>query len=301
MRKIINLGADTGLVDRSENTTRFYRDIRHYKTLTRDEEVKWFTIMRNPSLTQAERDYARDFIIKSNQRLVIAAAKNYSTTDTLMDFTNEANFGLMEAVNDFNPNLGNKFASFALWYIKRAINAYRNGDSQVVKRPNITKTFHVMSKAKNDFLQKNERMPTSDELFNIINDKYKKNIRDKNDLNDIHYSSIDKSSDDDDESDIGTITEYNVCSASCNGYEYTEKKEYDEKLVNSMLKSLGDREQTIVRMLFGLYDDGHGFKREYELSEIAKKVGLTTERVRQLKDSSLKKLKKAYIAKINKM
>lgn len=301
MKKIINLGADTGLVDRSENTTRFYKDIRHYKTLTREEEVEWFTRMRDPSLTQAERDYAREFIIKSNQRLVIAAAKNYSTTETLMDFTNEANFGLMEAIEDFNPNLGNKFISFAMWYIKRAINAYRNGDCQVVKRPNITKTFHVMSKAQNDFLQDNERMPTSEELFNIINDKYKKNIRDKNDLNDIHYSSIDRTADDDDDASIGTITEYNVASASCNGYEYTEKKEYDEKLVNSLLKTLGDREQTIVKMLFGLYDDGKGLKREYELSEIAEKVGLTKERVRQLRDSSLKALKKAYIAKINRL
>lgn len=301
MKKIINLGRDTVLVDRNENTTRFYKDIRHYKPLTREEEIEWFTRMRNPSLTQAERDYAREFIINSNQRLVVAAAKSYSTTETLMDYTNEANLGLMEAVEAFNPNLGNKFVSFAMWYIKRAINAYRNGACQFVKRPNITKTFHVMSRAQNDFAQENERMPTSEELFNILNDKYKKNIKDKNDLTSVHYTSIDVIDDDDNEVAPSTITEYNVTSASCNGYECLEKKEYDEQLVNSLFKTLGDREQMIIKMLFGLYDDGTGFKREYEISEISQKIGLTKERVRQLKDSSLKALKKAYITRINKL
>ena len=94
---VINLKADTGLVDRSENTTRFYKDIKRFQPFTREEEVKWFTILKEG--TPSERKHAREYIINCNQRLVIAAAKNYANTNNLTDYINEANFGLIKAVD----------------------------------------------------------------------------------------------------------------------------------------------------------------------------------------------------------
>ena len=102
MGLVINLKADTGLVDRSENTTRFLKDVKDFPTLTREEEIEWFTKYKHG--TKEEKEIARDYIMLCNQRMIIAAAKKWAKTDTLMDYVNEANFGLNEAIEKFDPS-----------------------------------------------------------------------------------------------------------------------------------------------------------------------------------------------------
>lgn len=314
MGYVINLKADTGLVDRSENTTRFYKDIKDYKPFEKDEEVLWFTKLKEArdkkeklekscdkrSYAQACREYdkIREHIILCNQRLVISAAKNYSTTDTLTDYINEINFGLCEAIDKYDVTKGVKFASYAMWYIIRAINAYKYGDCEMVQKTNLYKTFHVMAKARNKFIQDNEREPSTDELLEILNKVYGKDIKDKNDLLDVNYSSIDAESTDEDDNYTGTdIAIYNRASASYNSYEKTETKEFNSNLISSLLTALKPRERTIIKMRFGLCDDD-GLHREYELNEIAEKLGLTSERIRQLELSAMDALKKEYKKRI---
>lgn len=288
---VINLKAETGLVDRSENTTRFYKDIKGFETFSREDEVKWFTMLHEG--TPQEKKYAREHIIMCNQRLVVAAAKNYANTENLTDYINEANFGLIEAIDRFDINRGTKFASYAMWFILRAINTFKYDTLQMVKRPNYSKTFHVIAKAKNDFIQSNERNPSDDELLEIINDKYGKDIKDKNDLMDVYFPSIDVESNDDDDADIGVTTDYNRTSASFNDGEKETSKQDNSKLVDSLLNILKPREREIIKMRFGLGDD-NGLKREYELIEIADKMKLTPERVRQLESSAIQKLREEY-------
>ena len=299
MGLVINLKADTGLVDRTENTTRFYNDIKDYPTFTREEEVAWFTQLHHGK-TQEERDYARIYIMLCNQRKVVAAAKKWATTATLMDYVNEANFGLDEAISSFDVSVGTKFASYAMWYILRAINNYNNGDNQLVKKTNLSKTFHVISKATNDFLQEFERTPTADELLEIINTKYKKDITDKNDLIQTHYASIDLGEANEDENyPSGDMADYNRASASYNEYEKKANEEFNQKLVSSLMNKLSPREKEIIKMRFGLSDD-NGLKREYEREEIGQKLGLTAERVRQLEAEAMDKMKKEYTSRIGK-
>ena len=231
-----------------------------------------------------------------NQRLVIAAAKKWAKTDTLMDYVNEANFGLMEAIEKFDTSFDVKFASYAMWFIKRAINKYICGDLQVVKRPNYSKTFHVISKATNDFLQKNERTPTPDELFEIVTINYGKDIKDKNDILDLKVSYVDESSNDEDESpNYGDMAAYNRASASYNDYEEEETNDFNKKLVSSLLSKLSPRKQQIIKMRFGMYEGDNGLKREYEREEIGQILGLTSERVRQLELSAMEDLKSEYL------
>lgn len=299
MGLVINLKADTGLVDRTENTSRFYNDIKDYPTFTREEEVAWFTQLHHGK-TKEERDYARTYIMLCNQRMVVAAAKKWATTDTLMDYVNEANFGLDEAIDSFDVSVGTKFASYAMWYILRAINNYNNGDNQLVKKTNLSKTFHVVSKATNDFLQEFERTPTADELLEIINTKYKKDITDKNDLIQTHYTSIDLGEANEDENyPSGDMADYNRASASYNEYENKANEEFNQKLVSSLMNKLSPREKEIIKMRFGLSDD-NGLKREYEREEIGQKLGLTAERVRQLEAEAMDKMKKEYTSRIGK-
>lgn len=301
MGLVINLKADTGIVDRSENTTRFYKDIVVYPTLTREEEVEWFNRMHNGA-TEEERTFAKEYIILCNQRLVIAAAKKWAKTDTLMDFVNEANIGLNEAIEKFDETKDVKFASYAMWFILRAMNTYNNGDCQIVKKTNFSKTFHVISKATNDFIQKNERNPTPEELLDVINDKYKKDIKDKADLIPTHYASIDLGDSNDDENyPSGDIVDYNRASASYNDYEDVEKEDFNKRLVSSMLNKLSPRKQQIIKMRFGMYEETKGLRREYEREEIAEKLGLTSERVRQLENEAMEEIRMEYSSRIGKL
>lgn len=300
MSLVINLKADTGLVDRSENTTRFLKDVKDFPTLTREEEIEWFTKYKHG--TKEEKEIARDYIMLCNQRMIIAAAKKWAKTDTLMDYVNEANFGLLEAMDRFDTTHNVKFASYAMWFIKRAINKYICGDLQVVKRPNYSKTFHVLSKATNDFLQKNERTPSPDELFDIVTVKYGKDIKDKNDILDLKVSYVDESANDEDESpNYGDVAAYNRASASYNEYEEKEEEEFNKKVVSSLLSKLSPRKQQIIKMRFGMYEGDNGLRREYEREEIGQIIGLTSERVRQLELEAMDEMKAEYLKKIKKL
>lgn len=294
---VINLKAETGLVDRSENTTRFYKDIKGYKPLTREEEIEWFTKLKEGS--PSEKKKAREHLILCNQRLVIAAAKNYATTETLTDYINEANFGLFEAIDKFDITKGTKFASYAMWFILRAINKYKYDTSQMISKTNYSKTFHVMSKLKNKFIQENEREATNDELLLIMKEMYpNKDIKDKNDLLDMRIESIDAETDDDDS--FHEVADYNRVTASYNESERNAQSDFNKTLVSSLLNILTPREQEIIKMRFGMYSD-NGLCREFELIEIGEKLGLTSERVRQLEISALKKLKDEYANRVSKM
>lgn len=300
MSLVINLKADTGLVDRSENTTRFLKDVKDFPTLTREEEIEWFTKYKHG--TKEEKEIARNYIMLCNQRMIIAAAKKWAKTDTLMDYVNEANFGLLEAMDRFDTTHNVKFASYAMWFIKRAINKYICGDLQVVKRPNYSKTFHVLSKATNDFLQKNERTPSPDELFDIVTVKYGKDIKDKNDILDLKVSYVDESANDEDESpNYGDVAAYNRASASYNEYEEKEEEEFNKKVVSSLLSKLSPRKQQIIKMRFGMYEGDNGLRREYEREEIGQIIGLTSERVRQLELEAMDEMKAEYLRKIKKL
>lgn len=299
MGLVINLKADTGLVDRSENTTRFLKEIKDYPTFTREEEIFWFHRLHHG--TEEERKFARDYIMICNQRMVVAAAKKWASTDTLMDYVDEANFGLNEAIDCFDVSVGTKFASYAMWYILRAINNYNNGDKQLVRKTNMSKTFHVISKATNDFLQEFERTPTADELLEIINEKYNKDIINKNDLIPTHYASIDIDDVNDSENyQKGDMADFNRASAAYNECESHANDEFNKALVSSLLDKLSPRKKEIIKMRFGLYED-NGLKREYEREEVGQKLGLTAERVRQLESEAMDDMKKEYISRASKL
>lgn len=288
MGLIINFAAETGIVGRSENTTRYYEDIRKYETMTQEEEVEWFRKMKYGK-TKAEREAARNHIICCNQRLVVAAAKKYSNIDTLMDFTSEANIGLIKAVEKFDETRGVKFASFALWYIKRSINECME-EQQIVRRTNYSKTFHVVAKARNSFLQENERFPSNQELMEFLNEKYNKGIKDPHDLCDINTTRIDISNDDD-ETYASDINVFNRVSASQNDCEVDTNDTYNKEFIKLLMEPLNKNERRVINLMFGLEDT---LKGECKSSDIADNIGLTKERVRQLKKSALVKMRKEY-------
>ena len=312
MALVVNLKqTDTGLVCRSENTKRFYNDIRKYRVPGKDEEIKMFAEFNKYRglLNTAKENHdiegikvyepkmikARGKIISANQRLCVAAAKNWASTDTLLDYVNEANIGLAEAVDRFDHTRGVKFASYAMWYVKRAIEEYHHNIKPIVHKTNNSKTWSIVSKASSEFMQDNERNPSEEELLEIVNSKLKKGIKDKNDLLSLHMTMVDDYTPSDEESTVGfsDLMDYNRASSSDNEYEAKSEDDFQKAMVSSLLNVLTPREKKVIQMRFGLIEVD-GIKREFELSEVAMELGLTSERIRQMENTILAKLKREY-------
>lgn len=273
--------------ERTETLKRYYDDIRRYEVMTKDEEIKYFKLYKNG--TPKEKEHAYNMIINSNQRFVIGVAKRYATDDNILDLIEEGNVGLIEAFHKYDVSLGHKFISYAVHYIRRAINSYLVNYNEVIHRSNNNKVYHLASKARNIFVQRNLRQPTSEELLEVLNNEFNANLKNENDLNDMNIMSIDVNYDSDTEIHGDDYSIYNEYTSQTNEYKKDIESDFNKFMVNKIINILSEKEQKILRLSFGI-----GYDREYEMCEVGKIVGLTPERVRQLKNQALNKLKKAY-------
>ena len=293
---VVNLKSPTtDYFERTETLTRYYEDIRKYDVMSEEKEVEMFNLFKNGN--KQEQEYARNFIINANQRFVVAMAKRFATNENILDLISEGNIGLIEAMKDFDITKGNKFITFAVWYVRRAINNYCINYGNLVKKTNLSKTYHIIAQATNKFIQTEYRQPTLEELLEIVNKEHKADIKSIEDIIDTKISSIDEGfNSEDDDAAFGEMSLYNSYSSSFNEYEKISNDDFNNKLISSMFGNLPEREKTIIKMVFGI-----GYYREYELQEIAEELGLTTERVRQIKNSVLKEIKEKYKNVMNDM
>lgn len=274
--------------ERTETLSMYYDDIRRYDVLSKEEEIELFRKIKYGTPSEAAK--ARDIIVASNQRFVVAIAKRFGNDDNLLDYINEGNIGLMEAIDAYDLETNNKFISLAVWYIRRAIGMYSINYGSIVKKTNISKTYHTVSKAVSAFIQKEYRQPTLEELADILKNDYGVEINNLRDIMDTVSVSIDANFNNDDEDNFdGTLLDFNSVSAATNSYEKNVQNDFNSLLTTNLLDKLKPVEQQIIKLSFGI-----GYDREYQMSEISEKVNLTTERVRQLKANALLKLKKEY-------
>lgn len=286
---IVNIGLNNSKITRTENATRYFKEISKYPTMSKEDEIEWFGKLHNG--TEEEKKFAREYIINCNQRLAVSVAKQWANAENLTDYINEVNIGLIEAVERFDETRDVRFCSYAMWFMLRAVNHYNNECVPLVKRTNQSKTFHVVAKARNKFSQENEREPSEDELLELINSDYNKNIKDKYDLIDAQPLSIDDTVFcENDEYVFNETTAFNSRTASVNEYEVRMSNDYNTELIETLLNCLTDREQKIIRLKFGLMEL-NGVKRCYDNREIAEEIGITPERVRQLARDGLNKIK----------
>lgn len=299
MAMVTNFKTNGKYFERTNTLVSYFNDIKKYDNSVKPEDEEMlFEILKNG--TRKEREKARAMLINGNQRFVVSVARAYATNNNLMDLIDEGNIGLIEALEAFDPSIKPngktvRFVTFAVHYIRRAINQYMVNNGSIVKKSNISKTYHVLSQARNKFLQENGRQPTSDELKELVNKDYNLKIKDSSDMLDVRYTYIDEeSSGDDDDANLAGIATYNSYSANGNGYEKTERDDYNKRLTSSLLKVLTPRESAIAKMAVGI-----GEFRELTNEEIAQRVGLTTERIRQMRKSINERLKKEYAKIVN--
>lgn len=269
--------------DRTINT--YLKEINKYKVLTATEEAELVKKMNDGD------EKAKALLIASNQRFVYAVAKRYGNDDNILDLVQEGNIGLMLAIETFDPSKGNRFLSYAIWYIRREINAYLNNDNLLIRKTNNTKTVYKVSKIKSKFFAEHNRYPDVDEIARILEEEYGITIKDKTDLLDITTTPISTCFDDEDSRAFENTPYFTEKTAVENDYQAVMDNEYNSAVSGALMSILSERERIIVKMAFGI-----DYNKEYTNAEIGEELGMSSERVRQLKNGAIEKMQKEAVA-----
>ena len=259
----------------SQSLEDYLNDISKQPLLTAEEEVKLAQRIHNDDREALER------LVCANLRFVVSVAKQYQNQGlTLPDLINEGNIGLIKAAEKFDETRGFKFISYAVWWIRQSILQALAEQSRMVRLPlNQVSAVSRINKLITKFEQEHERKPSADELSELIDETPEK-IRDSLRANGRPMSMDAPLGDGDDSTLLEVISDDNMPS--------TDGRMIDTSLateIDRMLDTLDEREKTIVEMCFGINN------REMTLDEISEKFGLSRERVRQIREKALLKLR----------
>lgn len=272
----------------SEVLDRYLTEIAREPMLTPEEEVQLAQTVHKGG---REGERARDTLVRANLRFVVSVAKQYQHQGiSLIDLINEGNMGLVKAAEKFDETRGFKFISYAVWWIRQSIMEALAVKSRLIRVPlNQMGMALRINRATDEFVQKNGRMPSTHELSVItgIEEDQIESARDSNS----HATSIDAPlGQDDNDSTVGdTLSSDDSSFRSDNIVDRESLNKFIEDLLTEVLN---EREQKIVKESFGISCN------EKSLEEIAGEMGMTRERIRQVKEKAIRKIKSSPAAKI---
>ena len=261
----------------------FYARLLRYQR-EHETDAKVATLVREAKGFKRHIDHARDALTLANLRLVIYLAKKYTNNGiSFMDLIQEGNIGLIRAVEKFDCELGNKFSTYAYWWIKQALDRAIADKARVIRIPvHVNEKIKKISRVSRELSETLGRKPTPQEIAKKLRMPVPKVeeilgvVQDPQALEDM-------SGDDDTPSLLRFVADRN---APC-PLERTVDRELREK-VEKTLKVLSTREEDIIRLRFGI-----GREMPYTLEEIGRVMGLSRERVRQIEATALKKIQQA--------
>jgi len=266
----------TTLNDEESTLRLYFDDIADSQPLSREKEVELAARIKDGDMV------ARDQLVQANLRFVIDVAKNYQNRGlSLSDLISAGNLGLMTAAERFDGTKGYKFISYAVWWIKQSILQTIAEQARTVRLPlNKLSLLKDISKASKRLGQGREHDPNIEEIAREL-DMAPEDIRDTM-LSARSVRSLDESFEDDDERNLLSLLADNDQDLPDNAVlRSSARHQLDE-----VLHSLDDRELSIIRRYFGL--DGN---EALTLEQIGGLMNLTRERVRQLKERALSKLR----------
>lgn len=272
----------------NEALDRYLNEIAREPMLTPEEEAELATKIHKGG---KEGEQARDRLVSANLRFVVSVAKQYQNQGIfLTDLINEGNMGLVKAAEKFDETRGFKFISYAVWWIRQSIIEALAVKSRIVRVPlNQVGIAGKVNRATEQFVQLNGRIPSTQELSQItgIDENTIESARDANS----HTTSIDAplGNEEGDNSMADILTSDDTSTYSDSQLD----RESMNQFINDLLKEvLNEREQTIIRESFGIG------VMEKSLEEIADEMGMTRERIRQVKEKAIRKIKYSSAAKI---
>lgn len=259
---------------------KYLNDIGKINLLTPEQEAEMARRIR-----EGDQE-ALEILTKCNLRFVVSVAKQYQNQGlSLSDLINEGNVGLMKAARRFDETKGFKFISYAVWWIRQSILQAIVEYSRIVRLPlNKVGSYNKVNEAFISFVQEFEREPTHDELAELLN-MTPKEIANMLKGNGRHVS-VDApiSGEDGDSTMLDTISSDENMSPDTSLMEQSLKDE-----VQQGLSILSPREVEVLSAYYGL----NGYK-PLTLEEIGDLYGLTRERVRQIKERAIRRLRKSY-------
>ncbi len=266
----------------SEALERYLQDISKEEMVSTDEEVELAKRIR-----QGDKD-ALERLVKANLRFVVSVAKQYQGQGLeLTDLINEGNVGLINAAMKFDETRGFKFISYAVWWVRQSILQALADKSRLVRLPlnqigYVSKVNHFY----HDFMQKNNRAPSLDEVADALGmEKSKVNAALL--TSGKHISMNAPLIDDEDSCLLDLLTNDDKGNADSSLISDSLKEE-----VHHALDLLPERESKVIRMYFGINTP------ELSLEEIGEKLNLSRERVRQIKEKALTLLRNAQIGSV---
>jgi RNA polymerase primary sigma factor len=255
----------------------YLREIGKVSLLTPEQEIELAARIKNGDKK------ARELMIKANLRLVVKIAKEYEGIGLpLLDLISEGNIGLMKAVERFDPAKGAKLSSYAAWWIKQSIKRALSNQSKTIRLPvHMLEKLSKMHQASRRLQEEFGREPTDEELGEELGITSQRVAQMR--MAAVRPTSLDAPIGDEDSNTYGDIVQDESADSP---YERLEEKAATG-ILRELVKTLQPREADILSARFGL--DGGNQKT---LEEVGEKFGVTRERVRQLQNNALKKLRK---------
>lgn len=268
-------------IERNDTLTRYFNDIKKFKVMTQEEEKEFIVKAQNGDVN------AQNMLVNSNQRYIFSFAKKFASYCNVNDLVSIATEGFIKAIEKFDVARETRLCTYANQWMGQKIRAYLIDEHLSVRKSNYNKTYSKVTKIKNKFFLENGRFPQVEEIQYLLEKEYGVVIKEICDLIDVNINSISQSYDEG-ETSVEDSTEYNLATSSINAYEVETDKDYTKALVATMINTLSDREQVIIKKVFGIgcYP--------MELDEIAKEMGMSKERIRQIKVDVCKKLKERF-------
>jgi RNA polymerase primary sigma factor len=263
-----------------ENLTLYLRDIARYKPLPSEEEVKLAILIKKDDKNALEK------LVKSNLRFVVSVARNYQNQGLpLADLINDGNVGLMRAAKRFDAKKNFKFISYAVWWIRQGILQSLADHSRLLRLPiNRVATIYKVGKASSKLEQKLSRLPNSQEIADELG------VSETDVMRSIRAGSNHTSLDAPIKKDAPRTFLDMLYDENIEKPDDYALNNYQTKRVKKLLNVLSERQKLIIRLYFGIDEEAC-----YTLDEIGKRLNLTRERIRQIKDGALSKLKRSVL------
>jgi len=264
---------------------KYLQDISKLDMISADDEVN---LARKIKIGDLD---ALDKLVKSNLRFVVSVAKQYQNQGlTLSDLVNEGNIGLIKAAERFDETRGFKFISYAVWWIRQSILQAIAEQARIVRLPlnkigNITKINRTFSALE----QFHEREPSVDEIAEQL-DITTNDVKDFMKISGRHISIDSPLSDDD---DSGSLLDFMTDDEALLSPDNVLNNESLRNDIERSLSILSYRDAEVLKMYYGI-----GIPTPLTLDEIGEKICLTRERVRQIKEKSLRRLKHSARSKL---
>jgi len=266
----------------SASLDKYLQEIGKEELITVEEEVELAQRIRKGDRTALEK------LTRANLRFVVSVAKQYQNQGlSLPDLINEGNLGLIKAAEKFDETRGFKFISYAVWWIRQSILQALAEQSRIVRLPlNQVGSLNKINKAFSKFEQENERIPSTEELADVL-EIGKEKIADTLRVSGRHVSVDAPFIEGEDNSLLDVLVNSDSPVA--------DRALINESLVREIeraLATLTERERDIIKLFFGIG------VQEMTLEEIGEKFGLTRERVRQIKEKAIRRLRHTSRSKL---